>query len=140
MDYKYARARVRHGTTRERRGYEIAEHFAAVIASGHKEQQPSLDELFRRSVEEWKQATGHWSSITKALAHPSYLRVIGLAKVSQDEEIEQLLLRELQDEPDYWFAALTAITGEDPVKPEDDFDSAVASWIEWGRNRGIIQR
>jgi len=47
-------------------------------------------------------------------------------------------LEELQKEPDHWFEALSAITGEDPVKPEDDFDQAVDAWLEWGRQRRII--
>jgi hypothetical protein len=44
----------------------------------------------------------------------------------------------MQAEPDYRFAALTAITGENPVKPEHDFDEAVNAWVGWGRERGII--
>ncbi len=72
------------------------------------------------------------------IAHPSYLRIIGLSNLSTRNDVERLLLLELQDEPDHWFAALTAITGEDPVSPEHDFDEAVAAWIEWGRHNGVI--
>jgi hypothetical protein len=78
------------------------------------------------------------SITTKAIAHPSYLRIIGLARDSTGREIERLLLRELEAEPDHWFAALTAITGEDPVRPQDDFDETVEAWLKWGHNEGII--
>jgi hypothetical protein len=94
--------------------------------------------LFREQVEIWKDQTSHLSSITKAIAHPSYLRIIGLAKESTDHEIERLLLHELESEPDHWFAALAAVTGEDPVKPEHNFDESVGAWLAWGRERGII--
>jgi hypothetical protein len=70
------------------------------------------------------------------LAHPNYLRIIGLATISR-REVQRLLLRELRDEPDYWFAALTAITGENPVSRDADFDQAVNVWLKWGRERGV---
>ena len=71
------------------------------------------------------------------IAHPNYLRIIGLATISR-EEVLRLLLGELQNEPDYWFAALTAITGYDPVRPEHTFDDAVDAWINWGHQEGLI--
>lgn len=97
-----------------------------------------LERLFREQAERWKEGTQHWSSVLRMIAHPSYLRIIGLAGLSTNREIERLLLRELQEEPDYWFSALAAITGEDPVQPEHDFDQAVSAWLEWGRQRRLI--
>ncbi|MGD0459120.1 MAG: hypothetical protein ABSC21_15400 [Terriglobia bacterium] len=93
---------------------------------------------FRELVEQWKNNTGHWSSTTRRIADPSYLRIIGLARNSTGHQIERLLLHELQNEPDDWFDALAAITGVDPVKPEHDFDEAIDAWVEWGREKGII--
>jgi hypothetical protein len=49
-----------------------------------------------------------------------------------------LLLKELETDPDFWFDALAAITGEDPVSPEHDFDEALEAWISWGKIKGII--
>ncbi len=121
------------------RGYDIAIHFAKVIATRFRKKEHSpLEESFREQVDLWKNETAHLSSITKAIAHPSYLRIIGLANRSVNHEIERLLLHELESEPDHWFAALNAITGEDPVRPEDDFDGAVNAWLMWGREKGII--
>jgi hypothetical protein len=98
----------------------------------------TLECSFREQVDKWKAETRHWSSILKMIAHPSYLRIIGLSAQSTDHKIERLLLKELQEDPDYWFDALTAITGENPVQMEHDFDEAVTAWLEWGRQRGLI--
>jgi hypothetical protein len=124
---------------RLRRGYDVATHFVAVLASRNRT--PVLRELeasFHECVQRWKDETGHLSSVTKAISHPSYLRIIGLSRESIGHEIERLLLNGLKTEPDHWFAALTAITGEDPVKPEDDFDKSVEAWLKWGRDNRII--
>ena len=97
-----------------------------------------LDVLLRLQIDRWKADTRHWSSVTRMIAHPSYLRIVGLARYSNYNDVERTLLRELETEPDHWFAALTALTGEDPTQPEYDFDESVNAWLEWGREKGII--
>jgi hypothetical protein len=137
-DYAYARNRARNHSGRLERGYEVAAHFAREIASRKIRYEPDLVREFTEHAERWKDETGHLSSLTKAFAHPSYLRIIGLSHYSSEYKLESLLLHELKDEPDHWFAALSAITGEDPVLPEDDFDQAVKKWLKWGREKGIL--
>jgi hypothetical protein len=141
-DYIYARTRARLAKRRRRleRGYDVAAHFAAVIGARRRSKEQSLERSFREQVERWKNETGNSSSMTKTLAHPSYLRIIGLAKDSTGHELERLLLRELESDPDHWFAALSAVSGEDPVRAADDFDEAVTAWLDWGREKGIIER
>lgn len=138
-DYAYARTRARlsYPTHPIRRAYDLALLIGRTSVNRRSTERP-LAQLFREQVDIWKDQTSHLSSITKAVAHPSYLRIIGLAKESTGHEIERLLLHELESEPDHWFAALSAVTGEDPVKTEDDFDEAVAAWLTWGRKKGII--
>src|SRR6266705_1604100 len=106
------------------------------FADSQHEKQEKLERSFREHMERWKRDTQHWSSVTRMLAHPSYLRIVGLARQSTGNEIERLLLQELETEPDHWFDALAAITGEDPVRPEYDFDESVNAWLDWGRARG----
>jgi len=65
--------------------------------------------------------------------HPAYQQIIALGP-----PVIPLILRELRERPDHWFWALNAITGEDPVGPEDDFDQAVEAWLRWGRERGYL--
>ena len=52
------------------------------------------------------------SSTTQMVAHPAYLQIIGLGRA-----VLPYLLDELARQPDHWFYALSAITGEDPVPP-----------------------
>jgi hypothetical protein len=112
------------------------------FSGSQSEKQENLQRSFREHVGRWKNDTQHWSSVAKMIAHPSYLRIIGLASQSRANEIERWLLQELQAEPDYWFDALTALAGqdEDPVQPQDDFDSAVNAWLAWGRRKGFLDR
>jgi hypothetical protein len=95
-------------------------------------------QLFHGEAEKWKVDTMHLSSTTKMISHPSYLRIIGLAREFRKGDLERLLLEELESEPDHWFGALEAITGQNPVRPEDDFDASVDAWLDWGRKEGII--
>lgn len=95
-------------------------------------------ETFYREVGKWKVETMHSSSIAKMISHPSYLRIIGLAREFKKGEIERLILQELESEPDHWFDALEAITGQNPVQADDDFDAAVDAWLDWGRREGIV--
>ena len=137
-DYASARKRVKLSKTREGHVYEIPRDFAEWPHARRERRNLSLGKSFHEQVARWKDETAHWSSETKAIAHASYLRIIGLAKESTGHEIERLLLRELEADPDLWFAALTAVTGEDPVKTEYDFDESVEAWLAWGRDKGII--
>ena len=121
--------------------YEPAKRAIRVYRWQHRPRAESISAReFRIEAEKWKNDTMHWSSVTKMIAHPSYLRIIGLGRKFRQGEIERLILEELQNEPDHWFDALVAITGDDPVGPNDDFDASVNAWLEWGRQNGIIQR
>jgi hypothetical protein len=137
-DYDSARRRVSLSKTRDGHADAIPRDFAEWLHARRQSRAQLLERTFRENVERWKDETGHLSSITKAIAHPSYLRIIGLARDSVDNQIESLLLHELEADPDHWFAALEAITGENPVKPEYDFDKAVGAWLRWGRKNKII--
>jgi len=74
---------------------------------------------------------GASSSITKAIMAPSYQAIIGMG-----EPAVALILAQLRaegDDPDQWFWALECITGENPIKPEDQGDSAkmAQAWLTW---------
>ena len=87
----------------------------------------------RRHMALWKDETSAQSSIHVMAMHPSYQRIIGMGRPALP-----LLLQELQREPNQWFWALNAITGEDPGEPYEDFDLAVERWLSWGRERGYL--
>lgn len=95
----------------------------------------TLDERFQILVARWKSERGATSSATQMAMLPAYQRLIGLGS-----DAVPLLLRELQREPDHWFWALGAITGENPVPPESrgNLPEMTRAWIEWGRCQGLI--
>ena len=92
-----------------------------------------LERTFNALVEQWRADTIFLSSIDKMAMHPAYQRIIGLGP-----QALPLILHELQTQPDHWFWALHAISGEDPVQPGDNFDKAVNAWLAWGKERGYV--
>ena len=88
---------------------------------------------FKNLVQEWRSAVAHKSSVTEMAIHPAYQKIIGMGPAAVP-----LLLRELEQKPDHWFWALGAITGEDPVKPEERgrIKLMAQAWLKWGRERG----
>jgi hypothetical protein len=88
---------------------------------------------FQRFAEQWQAESQFMSSMTEMVMLPSYQRIIGLGR-----EAIPLLLRELERKPDYWFWALQAITGQDPVSPADrgDLQKMSAAWLAWGKQEG----
>jgi hypothetical protein len=97
---------------------------------------PALAERFHRLAEQWRQDVGPISSTTKLVQHPAYQSIIALGP-----GVVPLLLEELKRQPDYWFAALKALTGANPVPAEDrgQLNRMAAAWLRWGREHGHIQ-
>lgn len=67
----------------------------------------------------------------------SYQQIIGMGP-----QVIPLILADLQREPDHWFWALEAITGENPVVQADrgDISAMANAWLEWGEQRGLVKR
>jgi hypothetical protein len=66
--------------------------------------------------------------------HPAYQEIIALGPPAIP-----LLLAELRMEARYWFAALSAITGQDPVPAEDrgSVRKMTDAWLRWGKAHGL---
>ena len=88
---------------------------------------------FRRLADQWIDDTLDMSSVKDMVVHPAYLRIIAMGDC-----VIPLLLRELEERPNYWFVALSAVTGDDPVpdNADGDFTMMVDAWLEWGRREG----
>jgi hypothetical protein len=88
---------------------------------------------FEKLVTEWNRATKHLSSVTDMVTHPSYQRIIGMGW-----QAVPMLLKQLESEPDHWFWALKAITGDDPVPLEDrgNIKAMSEAWLAWGQQQG----
>lgn len=81
----------------------------------------------------WEAETEFMSRQSQAVIHPAYQRIIGIGPAAIP-----LLLGRLRDNPDNWFWALVAITGEDPGENSTTLIEAREAWLEWGRGRGYI--
>ncbi len=90
-------------------------------------------DTFDRLVPQWKEETWAVSSIRKRVSHPAYLKIIGLGRVAIP-----WILEELKREPDYWFAALEAITRTDPIPHADNMSQLREAWLAWGKANGYI--
>ena len=97
--------------------------------------EPRLRERFRTLVATWREECGMLSSTTQKAMHPAYQQLIGMGS-----DVLPLIFEELDEAPGHWFWALRAITGEDPVLPEDvgDVPQMTEAWLRWGRDRGYL--
>ena len=91
-------------------------------------------EKFYSLAATWYQEVRFTSSLTQMVLHPTYQRIIGMGFTAVP-----FLLREVERKPDHWFWALHAITGADPVNPEDrgKLRKMAEAWLRWGKEQGL---
>jgi hypothetical protein len=96
---------------------------------------PPVERVFRELVRVWKEDTYFISSTTVMLGHWAYQQIIQLGRA-----VVPLILRELRSRPDFLFAALREITGEDPVRAEDcgKVKAMADAWVKWGEANHLI--
>ncbi len=96
--------------------------------------QSHVVERFRDLASRWQRETRFSSSRTRMVEHPAYKEIIAIGPA-----VLPLILAELQTEPRYWFAALSAITGEDPVPAGDRgvIRKMTDAWLQWGKDHGL---
>lgn len=94
-----------------------------------------LREQFEALAADWKERSKYLSNVRQMAMLEPYQRIIGLGRPAVP-----LILEDLRREPNFWFWALEAITGEDPVPPDTNgvVDRMVDAWLEWGRQRRLI--
>jgi hypothetical protein len=95
---------------------------------------PPLEIEFLECVLRWKIETLFESSPYRMASHPAYRRIIAMGW-----PVVPSILMLLRSEPDFWFEALVAISGEQPVPLEHagDLDAMTKDWLEWGRALGL---
>ena len=96
-----------------------------------------VEARFNDLAAEWASETAHLSMMSEIVLHRSYQEIIGLGR-----DVLPLILKRLSVEPNHWFWALRAISGEDPVPPADvgRLDAMRRAWLEWGRRRGLVEQ
>jgi len=97
----------------------------------------SIHGRFQELRGDWKSKTRHLSNTAQISLVFSYQQIIGMGPA-----VVPLILAELEKEPDHWFWALEAITGENPVTESDagDIEAAARVWVEWGKRKGLLAK
>lgn len=103
------------------------------------ERSPSAEDAdkFTRLAEQWHKERGVTSSLSEMFACPSYQQIIGMGEKALPLIFARL--RREGDDPDHWFAALGAITGQNPV-PEDAYGDTLkmaGAWLSWAEERNV---
>jgi len=100
--------------------------------------EPFIDNTHRfdELADIWETETRCLSSATQIVLHPAYQQIIGMGPA-----VLPLILRRLRDSPQHWFWALRAITGEDPIEPQDvgKVSAMTDAWLHWARARAIVE-
>ena len=98
-----------------------------------KPDRAEVERKFQDLTSRWRRETALQSSVTAIAMHPAYQQIIGMG-----ERALPLIFEEMRREPDHWFWALEAITGENPVPEEDagDLDALTSDWLAWGDASG----
>lgn len=113
--------------------FEYRDYLAA-NKSGLSSKDKELEGRFEALSRQWKRETGHFSVIARRYQHPAYKSILEMKSA-----VVPLILKELRREPDRWFAALQALTGENPAKDAINFYEAVDNWIAWGISKNFIE-
>jgi hypothetical protein len=105
------------------------------LPSIHVEAEENLEEKFHRLASEWKEETGHLSSMPAKLMHPKYQAIIGMGP-----DVLPILFRELQRKPDHWFWALSALTEQNPIPDEaaGNLKKMTQAWLNWAREHDYL--
>ncbi len=103
------------------------------ILNKNAEISPEIIDKFYALASDWEKEVAGLSSTAQMSQHPAYQEIINMGT-----KIVPLLLSELKKNPLYWLSALSAITGENPIKPEQRgrVKQMASAWIEWGKNQG----
>jgi hypothetical protein len=122
---------------------QFKEDVSAAVRGALKDKQTSVqkeDEFdtrqrFAELAKEWKDQSRFLSNTAQIVLLQPYQRIIGMGP-----EAVPLILEELQREPNQWFWALEAITGQNPVPLEarGKVSEMARSWIEWGRRHELL--
>jgi hypothetical protein len=94
-----------------------------------------IDQKFAALAREWKTDSQFTSSPNQIFLLPSYQKIIALGP-----HAIPFILRDLDREPNHWFWALAALTGENPVRAEHAANVRAMrdAWLAWGRRQGHL--
>src|SRR5262245_25828571 len=102
-----------------------------------EEKKKTAAERFHKLAKLWRSETEFVSKVTKRILHPAYQKIIGIGEPAIPLILEDLL----ENGPDDWFWALTAITDANPITKAmaGDMVAMTEAWLQWGRNAGYLK-
>jgi hypothetical protein len=98
-------------------------------------------DLFQELTAQWRKGRNSLSSSAwDHVQNPAYQRIIGMGQTVVPFILHELKCELREGEPDDWFVALWAITGENPVPPESrgNMKEMAKAWLEWGSRLGYV--
>ena len=107
-----------------------------MTALEEKTKRMAAEQRFNKLAKAWKSETELVSKVSKRVMHPAYQKIIGMG-----ESAVPLILKDLlENGPDDWFWALTAITDKNPITEEmaGKMSAMTEVWLQWGRNAGYL--
>ncbi len=95
---------------------------------------PDISTRFEALYAIWKKETLLSSDGDEITGHPAYRQMIALGRPAVP-----FMLTKLKEDPHFLFDALTAITGEDPVRDDHAgrLKKMAEDWLNWGRQQGF---
>ena len=90
---------------------------------------------FQLLAEKWKEESKYLAFTKDRVQLPNYQAIIAMGKTALP-----LILDDMRHQPQHWFVALKAITGENPVQLEHrgNIQSMTNDWLLWGKENHII--
>lgn len=106
-----------------------------ILDSGYKSYESVLEQRFSELADRWEQETEKSSFITAMIAHPDYLSIIAMG-----EQVLRPIFKRMLKKPGFWFAALEAITQQNPIKESSrgKISAVHADWMEWAKINGYV--
>jgi hypothetical protein len=107
-----------------------------VATAGRTLNERRTEDRFAELVAEWRRGTGGLSSPKAIASHPAYQQIIQIG-----ETVLPMIFRELRENGGWWYPALRALTGQNPVPEEAKGRPPLNrdAWLEWGRRNGYLQ-
>ncbi|MCY4174535.1 MAG: DEAD/DEAH box helicase family protein [Cyanobacteria bacterium MAG CAR3_bin_5] len=97
------------------------------------EVQPADRQSFQELADRWEAETALLSNLERSAQHPAHQEIVTMGKAAVP-----LILERIRSQGGLWFHALSAITGANPVAPDDHGNVAAMqeSWLKWGERNG----
>jgi len=95
-----------------------------------------LEKKFNELKRKWKEATLFSSNTHEIILNSYYQMIIGIGP-----KAIPIILEDMRKEPNPWFWALKAISGDDPIPEEDrgNLKKMTAHWLNWGYEKGYTK-